>query len=49
MKAPTYDQQKTKYEGWYKWGHTPERLALHNLQSWRIIEAIMAAYGKAYF
>ena len=22
---------------------------LHNHQSWRIIEAIMAAYGKAYF
>jgi len=49
MKAPTYDQQKTKYKGWYKLGHTPERLTLHNLQSWRIIEAIMAAFGKAYF
>ena len=39
----------TKYAGTYKLGVRPQRLAPHNLASWRIIEAILDAYGTADF
>jgi hypothetical protein len=39
----------TKYEGVYRLGVAPQGLASHNLASWRVIEAILAAYGTADF
>jgi hypothetical protein len=49
LKEPVYERPATKYDGWYKLGHPPARLTSHNQQSWLIIEAILTAYGKAYF
>lgn len=40
---------KTKYAGHYKIGIRPGKLAPHNLKSWRVIEAILDAYGAAEF
>lgn len=39
----------TKYAGRYKLGARPQDLAAHNLASWKIIEAILDAYGVADF
>ena len=39
----------TKYAGTYKLGERPQTLALHNRASWKIIEAILDAYGTADF
>ena len=39
----------TKYAGRYRLKNRPERLVNHNYVSWKIIEAILEAYGSADF
>ena len=46
---PVVSGPETKYAGMYKIGTWPQTLIPHNLQSWRIIEAILDAYGCADF
>ncbi len=46
---PVVTGPETKYAGMYKFGQAPQTLMSHNLKSWRIIEAILTAYGKADF
>jgi hypothetical protein len=46
---PVVSGPDTKYAGVYKLGAPPQTLMAHNLQSWRIIQAILDAYGSADF
>lgn len=46
---PIVTGRATKDAGRYKIGDRPQNLAAHNLVSWRIIEAILDAYGSADF
>ena len=39
----------TKFAGTYKLGELPQNLLPHNLESWRIVEAILRAYQTADF
>ncbi len=44
---PLVQGTPTKDAGNYRLGAQPQSLAKHNLSSWRIIEAILHAYGTA--
>lgn len=46
---PVVTGPETKYAGKYKRGVAPERLEENNLASWRVIDAILEAYGEADF
>ncbi len=46
---PVVSGPPTKYAGRYRRGISPQGLAPHNLVSWKIIEAILDAYGVADF
>lgn len=46
---PVVTGPPTIYAGRYQLGIQPQSLASHNLRSWKIIEAIMNAYGAADF
>lgn len=46
---PMVTGPSSKYEGAYKLNSSPENLLQHNFVSWKIIEAILTAYGTADF
>jgi hypothetical protein len=47
--GPVVSGPTTKYGGMYRLKSRPERLVPHNQKSWKIIEAILDAYGSADF
>ena len=46
---PVVTGPSSKYAGMYKLGEAPGAMKPHNLESWRIVEAILLAYGTADF